>query len=192
MAAREARASRHTPISHLGPDGCLVTKDGDLVAALEITRGVSHETAGQDVIDQLLDERAHLLTTIAGGDLGLWAHVTRRRITLEGDGAQEEGGAGFAAALDRAWLETLDERGLYETRRFLTLVVRPPVYERWRRVIRHAGAMVAEGRVEHRRGVTHLLVRRVHDLGPEIAAAAGADAAGIDPGIIAAAGRAPG
>ena len=129
MAAREARASRHTPISHLGPDGCLVTKDGDLVAALEITRGVSHETAGQDVIDQLLDERAHLVTTIAGGDLGLWAHVTRRRITLEGDGAQEEGGAGFAAALDRAWLETLDERGLYETRRFLTLVVRPPVVE---------------------------------------------------------------
>ncbi|MFM1936111.1 MAG: hypothetical protein RI990_1070 [Planctomycetota bacterium] len=72
------------------------------------------------------------------------------------------------------------------------LVVRPPVYERWRRIIRHAGAMVAEGRVEHRRGVTHLVVRRVHDLGPEIASAAGPDPAGRRSGLTAGAGQDPG
>jgi error-prone DNA polymerase len=50
------------------------------------------------------------------------------------------------------------------------LIVRPRAYERMRAVARSATAVLAEGRVEHRSGVTHLLVRRMRDLGPELAA----------------------
>jgi error-prone DNA polymerase len=49
------------------------------------------------------------------------------------------------------------------------LIIRPRAWERCRRIGRHAGAILAEGRVEHRDGVTHLLVRRMADLGPELA-----------------------
>ena len=50
------------------------------------------------------------------------------------------------------------------------LILRPKVYERFRRAARHAAAILAEGRVESRQGVTHLLVRRVTDLGDVFAA----------------------
>jgi error-prone DNA polymerase len=50
------------------------------------------------------------------------------------------------------------------------LILRPKVYERFRRAARHAAAVLAEGRVESRSGVTHLLVRRVIDLGDVFAA----------------------
>ena len=50
------------------------------------------------------------------------------------------------------------------------LILRPRAYERMRAVARSATAVLAEGRVEHRSGVTHLLVRRMRDLGPELAA----------------------
>jgi error-prone DNA polymerase len=56
------------------------------------------------------------------------------------------------------------------------LIVRPRTWERCRRIGRHAGAILAEGRVEHRDGVTHLLVRRMVDLGPELARLAEGDA----------------
>ncbi len=49
------------------------------------------------------------------------------------------------------------------------LIIRPRTWERCRRIGRHAGAILAEGQVEHRDGVTHLLVRRMADLGPELA-----------------------
>jgi len=48
------------------------------------------------------------------------------------------------------------------------LIVRPRVYERVRAVVRHATALMAEGTVEHRSGVTHLLVRRITDLTDEL------------------------
>jgi phosphoenolpyruvate synthase/pyruvate phosphate dikinase len=35
--------------------------------------------------------------------------------------------------------------------------------------LKGTGTILAEGRVEHRDGVTHLLVRRMADLGPELA-----------------------
>jgi error-prone DNA polymerase len=50
------------------------------------------------------------------------------------------------------------------------LVIRPKAYERLRRVARHAAAVLAEGRVESRSGVTHLVVRRLTDLGDVFAA----------------------
>jgi len=42
-----------------------------------------------------------------------------------------------------------------------------------RTVARAARAVLAEGTVEQRSSVTHLLVRRMRDLGPELAHAAG-------------------
>jgi hypothetical protein len=42
-----------------------------------------------------------------------------------------------------------------------------------RRIARGAVAVLAEGTVEHRSGVTHLVVRRMTDLGGELAALAG-------------------
>jgi len=63
------------------------------------------------------------------------------------------------------------------------LIVRPRTYARFRAVARHASALVAEGRVEHRSGVTHLIVRRLMDLGPDLARAAeGAAPASGGPG----------
>jgi error-prone DNA polymerase len=63
------------------------------------------------------------------------------------------------------------------------LIVRPRTYARFRMVARHASALVAEGRVEHRSGVTHLIVRRLVDLGPDLARAAeGAAPASGGPG----------
>jgi error-prone DNA polymerase len=56
------------------------------------------------------------------------------------------------------------------------LIVRPRTYARFRAVARHASALVAEGRVEHRSGVTHLIVRSLADLGPDLARAAEGDA----------------
>ncbi|RLS46009.1 MAG: PHP domain-containing protein [Planctomycetota bacterium] len=48
------------------------------------------------------------------------------------------------------------------------LIFRPRVCERYRTIARHASALLAEGTVEHRSGVTHLLVRRVTDLTDEL------------------------
>ena len=56
------------------------------------------------------------------------------------------------------------------------LIVRPRTYARFRAVARHASALVAEGRVEHRSGVTHLIVRSLADLGPDLARAAEGEA----------------
>jgi error-prone DNA polymerase len=53
------------------------------------------------------------------------------------------------------------------------LIIRPKAYERMRRIARGAMAVLVEGSVEHRSGVTHLLVRRMTDLGGELAALAG-------------------
>ena len=53
------------------------------------------------------------------------------------------------------------------------LIIRPKTYERIRRIARGAMAVRAEGTVEHRSGVTHLVVRRMTDLGGELAALAG-------------------
>ena len=53
------------------------------------------------------------------------------------------------------------------------LIIRPKAYERMRRVARGAMAVLAEGTVEHRSGVTHLVVRRMTDLGGELESLAG-------------------
>lgn len=48
------------------------------------------------------------------------------------------------------------------------LIIRPRVYERVRTIVRHATTLLAEGTVEHRSGVTHLVVRRITDLSEEL------------------------
>lgn len=48
------------------------------------------------------------------------------------------------------------------------LIIRPQVYERVRSIVRHATTLLAEGTVEHRSGVTHLIVRRITDLSEEL------------------------
>ena len=48
------------------------------------------------------------------------------------------------------------------------LIIRPRVYERVRAIVRHATTLLAEGTVEHRSGVTHLVVRRITDLSEEL------------------------
>ena len=48
------------------------------------------------------------------------------------------------------------------------LIIRPRVYERVRTIVRHATTILAEGTVEHRSGVTHLIVRRITDLSEEL------------------------
>jgi error-prone DNA polymerase len=48
------------------------------------------------------------------------------------------------------------------------LIIRPRVYERVRSIVRHATTLLAEGTVEHRSGVIHLIVRRITDLSEEL------------------------
>ena len=48
------------------------------------------------------------------------------------------------------------------------LIIRPRGYERVRSIVRHATTLLAEGTVEHRSGVTHLIVRRITDLSEEL------------------------
>ena len=48
------------------------------------------------------------------------------------------------------------------------LIIRPRVYEQVRSIVRHATTLLAEGTVEHRSGVTHLIVRRITDLSEEL------------------------
>jgi error-prone DNA polymerase len=48
------------------------------------------------------------------------------------------------------------------------LIIRPRVYERVRSIVRHATTLLAEGTVEHRSGVTHLIVRRITNLSEEL------------------------
>jgi len=47
----------------------------------------------------------------------------------------------------------------------LNVIVLPAVWERYRTVARRASALVIEGRVEHRHGVTNLVARRMEPLG---------------------------
>lgn len=43
------------------------------------------------------------------------------------------------------------------------LIVRPPVWEKYRQVARHAGLLVAQGVLEKHSGVTHVMVTRMED-----------------------------
>jgi len=44
------------------------------------------------------------------------------------------------------------------------LIVRPQVWERFRRVARHARALIATGLLQRQDGVIHLIVDRLQDL----------------------------
>lgn len=46
------------------------------------------------------------------------------------------------------------------------LIVKPRVYARYRRVIRHAGILIADGRIERRHDVVHLVVSRAREHRP--------------------------
>ena len=46
------------------------------------------------------------------------------------------------------------------------LIVKPRVYARHRRTIRHAGILIADGRIERRRDVVHLVVSRTREHRP--------------------------
>jgi error-prone DNA polymerase len=44
------------------------------------------------------------------------------------------------------------------------LVIKPKIYVRYRRIARHAAAMVAVGRIERRHDVVHLVVGRLEEI----------------------------
>ncbi len=46
----------------------------------------------------------------------------------------------------------------------VNLIVRPPVWERYSRAARHAGALIAGGRLQSQQGVIHLIVDRLEDV----------------------------
>ncbi|MCA9284015.1 MAG: hypothetical protein KDA22_02280, partial [Phycisphaerales bacterium] len=49
------------------------------------------------------------------------------------------------------------------------LIVRPKVFQRFRRIARHGVAVLARGTIERQGQVVHVVVRRLEDLGPELA-----------------------
>ena len=52
------------------------------------------------------------------------------------------------------------------------LIVRPHIYERYRRVARHGVVILARGTVERQGGVVHILVRRLEQVDEAMAALA--------------------
>lgn len=50
------------------------------------------------------------------------------------------------------------------------LIVRPAIYERFRREARHSAAILARGRIERKAGVVHLLVSQINSLDDDLAA----------------------
>jgi type IV secretion system protein VirB4 len=148
LTARDPRAGDRLPYAGHVDDRTVVTRDGQLMQLIAI-EGFPFETADSDMLNHLQAIRDVMWRSIANAQLLLYAHVIRRRVTVDLNGVQPEG---LARDIDQQWRARLDRRRLYVNDIVLTLVRRP-----------------AQGKV----GLVEKLGRRFGKIG----AAAGRDAA---------------
>ncbi|KIC36094.1 hypothetical protein RA27_22390 [Ruegeria sp. ANG-R] len=122
-AAREVPATRHIPFVRFLEDGTFTTRNGDLVAVLELD-GFIHETAAREEIKAANKTLARLAASFEDNRTAFYSHITRTRIQLS-DTLPPVSGPAFSAELDRHYRAQLDQAETYRLRHFLTIVRRP-------------------------------------------------------------------
>jgi len=122
-AAREVSAATHIPYARFLQDGTFTTRNGDLVAVLELD-GFVHETAARSEIKAANASLARLAASFEDNRTAFYSHIMRTRIQLA-DTLTPVSEPGFPADLDRHYREQLDQDETYQLRHFLTIVRRP-------------------------------------------------------------------
>lgn len=122
-AAREVSATAHIPFVRFLQDGTFTTRNGDLVAVLELD-GFVHETADRTSIKAANDTLARLVSSFEDNRTAFYSHTIRTRIDLS-DTLPPVSGPRFSEDLDRNYKAQLDQDETYQLRYFLTIARRP-------------------------------------------------------------------
>lgn len=122
-AAREVPATKHIPFVRFLEDGTFTTRNGDLVAVLELD-GFVHQTADSASVVSAHKALARLAASFEDNRTAFYSHTLRSRITLSATLPPVTEPA-FAADLDAQYRAQLDQDETYQLRHFLTIVRRP-------------------------------------------------------------------
>ena len=125
--------------AHLTP-AVIHTRGGHYVQAFRIG-GASFETADDAAINDWHERLNLLWRTIASPQLSVWTHIIRRRVTPQ---IAMAGLDGFAAALQRAYQQRLNQERLRVNELYLALVYRPQGAEVLKHGARIGGRVSAE------------------------------------------------
>lgn len=122
-AAREVPATKHIPFVRFLQDGTFTTRNGDLVAVLEL-KGFIHETADRTATKAANDTLARLVSSFEDNRTAFHTHVIRTRMKLSTTLPPVNGPA-FSEELDRHYRDQLDQNETFQLHHFLTIVRRP-------------------------------------------------------------------
>lgn len=122
-AAREVPATTHIPFVRFLSDGTFTTRNGDLVAVLEL-KGFIHETADRAATKAANDTLARLASSFEDNRTAFYSHIIRTKIQLAATLPAVSEPA-FSAELDKHYRAQLDQDETYELLHFLTIVRRP-------------------------------------------------------------------
>ena len=122
-AAREVSATTHIPFVRFLQDGTFTTRNGDLVAVLELD-GFIHETAARSELKAANKVLARLAASFEDNRTAFYSHITRTKIELA-DTLSPVTKPVFSAELDSHYRAQLGQEETYQLRHFLTIVRRP-------------------------------------------------------------------
>lgn len=122
-AAREVSATTHIPFVRFLQDGTFTTRNGDLVAVLEID-GFIHETADRYAVKAANEALARLAASFEDNRTAFYSHIIRTRIQLS-ETLSPVTGPAFSEDMDRHYRDQLDRDETFQLRHFLTIVRRP-------------------------------------------------------------------
>lgn len=122
-AAREVPARTHIPFVRFLPDGTFTTRNGDLVAVLELD-GFIHETADRASVKAANEALARLAAGFEDNRTAFYSHIIRTRISLS-ETLPPVSGSFFSEKLDHHYRAQLDRDETFQLRHFLTVVRRP-------------------------------------------------------------------
>ena len=122
-AAREVPASTHIPFVRFLPDGTFTTRNGDLVAVLELG-GFIHETADRVSVKAANEALARLAAGFEDNRTAFYSHIIRTRVSLS-ETLPLVSGSVFSENLDQHYRAQLDRDETFQLRYFLTVVRRP-------------------------------------------------------------------
>lgn len=80
-AAQEVPATTHIPFVRFLQNGTFTTRNGDLVAVLELT-GFIHETADRAAIKAANDTLARLASSFEDNRTAFYSHIIRTKVKL--------------------------------------------------------------------------------------------------------------
>ncbi|WP_170419547.1 hypothetical protein [Ruegeria atlantica] len=122
-AAHEVSATTHIPYVRFLQNGTFTTRNGDLVALLEL-KGFIHETADREAIKSANDTLARLVSSFEDNRTAFYSHIIRTKVNLS-DTLPTVTGPAFSEELDRHYREQLDKDETFQLLHFLTIVRRP-------------------------------------------------------------------